>query len=388
MSRMPRTPARATQAITGLAVVAIAVAALSAARPLGRDGHRDAGPPAIASSNGLTYDIHMSNTSTATTDQGGSQSKSSSGRQGPTTPANYDMVGHAQVANGNARIDLIKVGGYGGGMFSDGDVMIVRDSGHTLIVATPSKKEYYQTDLASMLQSLNSLMSGLGAIVKIQADNVKIDVQSLGAGEKMSGYSTAKYELTQDFGTTVSAMGFIHMHSTTHSVTDYWFAPDLKDIINPFVPTAKQMTQSMAFMGPEFTTQMQAAQSKLYDGVALKMTATSQTTDDKGKVNSATSMMETANVVRGAVPSAAFELPPGYTKVQPKGPLAMVQALAGNTDTSAKNTGASGKSGGKSIGSTVANSAGEAAASGAQGAVDQAAHDAAAKAVHKAIHFP
>jgi hypothetical protein len=382
MKRMLRTPARATQAITGLAVVAIAVAALSAARPLGHDG-------GVSSPTGLRYDIHMSNTSTSTTGQSGSQSKSSNGPPSPTSPASFDMIGHAQVASGNARIDLAKVGGYGGGMFSDGDIMIVRDSGHTLIVATPSKKEYYQTDLVSMLQGLNSLMSGLGAIVKIQADNVKIDVQPQGVGEQMSGYSTAKYELTQDFGTTVSMMGFMHMHSTTHSVTDYWFAPDLKDIINPFVPTAKQMTQSLAFLGPEFATQMQAAQAKLYDGVALKMIQTSQTTDDKGKANSATMIMETANVVRGAVPASAFDVPSGYTKVQPKGPLAMVQALAGNTDTSAKqNTGASGKSGGKSVGSTVANSAGEAAASGAQGAIDQAAHDAAAKAVHKAIHFP
>jgi hypothetical protein len=233
------------------------------------------------------------------------------------------MSGRGQVTRaGDARVDLADASG-GGPMVSKGGYIIVQ-GGTRMLMVNPEEKHYFSFNLEQMMAGMGSLLQATGGLVRMQMSDVKVDVADLGAGGTMQGYATRHMRLTQSYTLTMSVLG--RRNATTSADTiDYWIAPELKHVVNPFLRMGGAAAAMLDFGNPDFQAQMRAANEKLAIGLPLKSVTRSASTDDKGKTTSTTGTMEVTNVRTADIPAETFVVPAGYTEVEM--PYAQLAAL-------------------------------------------------------------
>ena len=277
---------------------------------------------------GLTYDFKV--TSTAT--------------DGAKTRELNVMAGRGQVEGTNARIDLSEAKN-GGPMFgSKGGYVLVKESGAKMYMVDPGEKQYYLFNTDQMMAGLNSSMRMIGGMVKMTMTDPKLELQDLGAGERIQGYATRHVRQLQSVTMSVSVLG--RKSSTTSAdTTDIWIAPDLKLVVNPFLRMGTSAAAALDFGNPEFRQQLLAVQAKMPAGLALRSVMHGTSTDDKGKVTKTETRMEVTNLQKGAVAAAAFALPAGYTEVEM--PFAELAALGDSLDAAKARQGSADAAAGK-----------------------------------------
>jgi hypothetical protein len=263
-------------------------------------------------------------------------------------------------------------------MVGKGGYILATEGGRMLTVVDPEKKQYVEMNVETLLNSMTSVMNAVGGMMKMETSNVSVNVEKLGAGEKMQGYNTVKYRLTQDYTMKVSVLG-MNSTNTTHSVGEYWYAPELTSIVNPFMQFGERVGQSALFRNSDFLSKVQAARQQMGQGVPLKSVVTTQSSDDKGRKTSSVATTEMLNIKQADVPASAFAVPAGYAKqVMPTlDSLKGLQASA-NGDVSGK-VGAAGKSG--NAATDVAGAAKEGATEGVKEAAKEGAKEKAGKAL-------
>ncbi|MFN2604546.1 MAG: hypothetical protein ABR582_17570, partial [Gemmatimonadaceae bacterium] len=186
---------------------------------------------------------------------------------------------------------------------------------------------------------------------------IKIDAQDLGPGETIQGYATHHYRMTQNYTMNMKMFGR-SSKSRSESTTDYYFAPALKALSNPFVSNSQAWAASFdMFNNPDYKTQMQAAQGKIQFGVPVKSVIKTVATDDKGKQTTSTVTSEMVNFKNTDVPSSTFAIPAGYTMIEM--PKLDATASAGANSSGANSAGAnsSGANGADINADSIANAA-------------------------------
>ena len=220
-------------------------------------------------------------------------------------------------------------------------------------------------DYTESIQIIRKMMNAVGGMVKMEMSDVKIDAHSLGAGETIQGYKTVHYQMVQNYTMSVKVFGH-ESKSRNESTTDYYFAPSLSGLANPFVSNGNAYSSSFdMFNNPDYKSQMSAAMAKIGSaGVPLKMVAKSVRTDDKGKQETNITTTEMVNFKNGDIPASTFAIPAGYTMIQmPKIDANMAEG--------------SDKSGGQKAPDINADSIAKAAKDSAKAGLKDAAKDAA-----------
>jgi hypothetical protein len=229
------------------------------------------------------------------------------------------MRGRGTFAGSDGRIDILETAAQSNGsqvFGSKGSYFLTLDGGKKMILVDPEKKQYMEWDVASMLAGMSTMMHAVGGLVKMEMSDVKVDAQSLGAGEMLQGYKTVHYQLTQSYTMTVKVFGR-GSKTRNESTIDYFFAPALMGLANPFVSNSQRMSQSLdLFNNPDYKNQMAAAQAKIQYGVPVKTVIKTISTDDKGKQETSVMTTEMVNFKNTDVPKSTFEIPAGYTMVQ------------------------------------------------------------------------
>ena len=266
-----------------VALAAIAIAAL----PLASHAAR---------AQGLTYDMRMT---------------AESERAGKTTPAQTMMTAHGHYSGGNSRMDIDQ-SMMPGGMMGKGTYIIVRSGSRTELIVDPEKHTYIELNADSMAKFAASARNALGGMVKTEMTDVTADVQPLGPGETIQGYSTMKYRITNGYTMTTSMMGRTR-HTTQHTTSDIWMAPKLEGLFNPMARGAPQGGNAA------LADKIAAAYAKIGKGVPIKSVTQSVTSGDQ--TSSSTSTMELLNIKTGPVSPSLFEVPAGYTKTDIMGGL-------------------------------------------------------------------
>jgi hypothetical protein len=314
---------------------------------------------------GMTYEFVMKSTSRATGNK-----------------EQVSMRGRGTYAGDDAKIEIIDAASSAGGSEAfggKGTYFIVKDGGKEMFLVNPSEKSYMKWDIANMFAGMSKAINAVGGLVKMQISDVKIDAQDLGAGESVQGYPTRHIRMVQNYTVSASVFGR-SSKNRTETTTDYYFAPSLR-IANPFVSNSQQMammSQFDMFNNPDYKSQMAAAQAKLpRNGVPLKMVTTTTTTDEKGKAETSTAVMEMVNFKAANIPASAFEIPSGYTEIQMPSLNAAMSANGGAN-------GANGATAQNQPGYN-ADSVAKAAKSGAKEAVDATVKDETKKAVTKKL---
>ncbi|HEX6574726.1 MAG TPA: DUF4412 domain-containing protein [Gemmatimonadaceae bacterium] len=258
---------------------------------------------ALPVTDGMTYEFVMKSTSKQT------------GNKEQVT-----LRGRGTYAGDDAKLEIVDASSSTGGTETfggKGTYFIVKNGGQEMLLVNPKDKSYMVWDIATMFAGMSKVVNAVGGLMKMQMSDVNISAQDMGAGETVQGYPTRHYRMIQNYTMTASMFG---KKSTTRNETtiDYYFAPTLK-IANPFVMNSQQMsmlTQFDMFNNPDYKNGMAAAMAKLpKNGVPLKTVTTTVGTDEKGKQETSTSVMELVNFKADNIPASTFEIPSDYQKI-------------------------------------------------------------------------
>ena len=295
------------------------------------------------------------------------------------------LRGRGTYAGDDSKLEILDANGAGGSdMYGKkGSYFIVKDGGKEMLLVDPNSKEYMKWDIGAMMAGMSKVVNAVGGLVKMQISEVKIDAQDLGAGETVQGYPTRHIRMVQNYTVSASMFGK-KSTSRTETTTDYYFAPSLK-IANPFVANSQQMammSQFDMFKNADYQSQYAAANAKLpKNGVPLKTVTKTVTTDEKGKSETATTIMEMVNFKAANIPSSAFAVPSDYKMVEmPNFGAAMAAGADGKTN------GASGEKASfnaDSVAAAAKDGAKEGLKEGAKDEAKDAAKEAAAGAAKK-----
>jgi hypothetical protein len=287
------------------------------------------------------------------------------------------MRGRGVYSGDDAKIEILEAASQAGGREAfggNGSYFIVKDGGKEMLLVVPKEKQYMKWDLAAMMSGMGKVVNAVGGLVKLQMSDVSIDAQDLGAGETVQGYPTRHIRMTQKY--TVSASMFGKTSKTrSEATTDYYFAPSLR-IANPFVSNSQQMAmlnQFDMFKNSDYQSQLAAAQAKLpKNGVPLKTVTTTISTDEKGKQETSTTIMEMVNFKSANIPKSEFSVPSDYKMVEM--PNFNTMSAGGNASAEGENASA-----------MNVDSAAAAAKAGANDAVKDAAKEGAKQAATKKL---
>jgi hypothetical protein len=258
---------------------------------------------ALPVADGMSYEFVMKSTSRQT---GGKET--------------VTLRGRGTYAGDNAKLEILDASGAGGSEVfgGKGSYFIVKNGGQEMLLVDPGQKQYMKWDIASMFAGMSKVLNAVGGLVKMQISDVRIDAQDLGAGETMQGYPTRHVRMVQNYTVSASVFGKKNT-SRSETTTDYYFAPTLR-IANPFVSNSQQMAmmaQFDMFKNPDYQSQYKAAIEKLpKNGVPLKTVTTTVTTDEKGKKETGTVVMEMVNFKATSIPASAFEIPSDYKMIE------------------------------------------------------------------------
>lgn len=228
------------------------------------------------------------------------------------------MRGKGTFAGSDGRIDILEAGPQGNSdtFGGKGSYFLMLDGGKKMMLVDPANKQYMEWNMANMLAGMSKMMNAMGGLMKMEISDIKIDAHNLGAGETLQGYKTVHYQMVQNY--TVNLKIFGHSSkSRSETTTDYYFAPALRGLANPFVSNSQAWAQSFdMFNNPDYKSQMAAAQSRIEYGVPLKSVVKTVTTDDKGKQQTSVMTSEMVNFHNTDVPRSAFAIPEGFKQTE------------------------------------------------------------------------
>ncbi len=223
------------------------------------------------------------------------------------------MRGRGTFAGNDGRIDILETSAQGGGseMFGGkGSYFLVLDGGKKMLLVNPAEKQYMQWDMASMLAGMSKMVNAVGGLVKMEMSEVKIDAHNMGAGETLQGYPTVHYQLVENYTVSMKMFGR-SSKSRSETTTDYYFAPALKNLANPFMANGKAMAQSFdMFNNPDYK--------------------------EKGKQTVSVVTSEMLNFKNTDIPKSTFAVPSDYKMIEMPKLDANIAAGDGKTDKEGK----------------------------------------------------
>ena len=195
-------------------------------------------------------------------------------------------------------------------MMAAGSYMIVRQSSPISIFVFPDKRQYLELNRDELSKDAADTQKAIAGIAKTELSGVRVDVQDLGAGREIEGYSTQKYQITTDYTMTMTMMG----HTSTnadHSVTEMWIAPGLDGLMNPMARQPAPAGGAMA----ELTEALAKAYTKMKSGLVLKSVMTTAS-ERKGTKRQTTLVMQVTNLKRTTINPAVFQIPTGFARTE------------------------------------------------------------------------
>ena len=229
------------------------------------------------------------------------------------TPDTGVIQGHALGSADKMRMDLTLKGpgaqvsplGTPGGEMS----MILSDSGKTVTYLDTKASRYVRVRPAEMLAQIQQMGQ-----VKMTFSDTQAKVDSLGAGPTILGHPTSHYRVGTGMTMTISAMGE-EQSVKVSSTADYYYANDIKGVVNPFASlTGSDMASMFGGSSKEFADKLKTAQNKLPKGTPLRASTTA-TMITQGQTRVTNTQAEVTAVKWVDAKPSAFEVPANYTAV-------------------------------------------------------------------------
>ena len=238
-------------------------------------------------------------------------------RTGPdgTTSGGTGLSGHASVLVDHVRVDFDQRHAPPG---MAGAYLLSNDAGAHAIFVAPNRHASVEVPMSVLVQKFTNSTGNFGGLMN-QATDVHIDVQQVGAGPEISGQPTTHYQL-MEVKTINGKVPDAAQHQRDSVTTDLYYAPGLKDFVNPFL-LGPVLAGGLDGLGPDDKQQYLAARQKIYPGVApLRAVSTETITEADGKVITIVVTAEVNQLKSVDVDPSLFEIPAGYSKTTVQGP--------------------------------------------------------------------
>lgn len=196
-------------------------------------------------------------------------------------------------------------------IFRGGTYMVTRDAGETLYMVDPEEKTYAVWDVEQMIASLGGMLQSMGALIKIEFSNPKVEALATEAGPEIHGLPTTHYRYRTTYTMRMRVLG-MNQESATERVQDIWSTEDLSDLQGMGV-----WLRNRPSFGDPALDKLVAAEMAKTKGFPLKSVDVTTSTDKKGRVSTARTTMEVTRFERGvAVAADRFEVPAGYQRIE------------------------------------------------------------------------
>jgi hypothetical protein len=191
--------------------------------------------------------------------------------------------------------------------------LLVSDSGKTISYIDDQKQQYFSVRPAEMIQQAQTM----GAM-KLEFSETRATVDSLGAGPAILGHPTVHYRVATGMTMNMAAMGQQQAVKVSNNA-DYYFATDIKGVLNPFASlSGGDMVNMLGGSSKEFVQKMKTVQDKLPKGTPLRATSSS-TVEARGETRVIDTQAEVTAIKWIPVDPRTLEIPSTYTSVQVPG---------------------------------------------------------------------
>jgi hypothetical protein len=202
------------------------------------------------------------------------------------------------------------------GMGGDNISIIVHDSSDTPTVALvmhDTKKVMYPSRMMEQLKEMMEAMPDQPAMT-FSVTNIVVD--TLGAGETISGFATKRYRVSADIAMAIEMMGE-SVNESMHLESEGDYAEELSDYSDPLRDTrgAKALISGMPWADSASTAEMEKLARAVPRGLALRQVdRVTEVTEAGEPVQTTTTRL--SNIKRENVPLATFAIPEGYTETE------------------------------------------------------------------------
>jgi hypothetical protein len=187
--------------------------------------------------------------------------------------------------------------------------MILTDSGKTVIYLDSANSRYVRVRPADMLVQAQEMGQ---MTMKFSDTEAKVD--SLGAGPVILGHPTSHYRVGTGMTMNIAAMGQ-QQSVKINSTSDYYFATDIKGVVNPFASlTGTDMSAMFGKTNKDFSDKLKAMQDKLPKATPLRASSTS-TMVTQGQTRTTNTLAEVTSVQWVDAKPGTFDVPAGYRLV-------------------------------------------------------------------------
>ena len=234
--------------------------------------------------------------------------------------AGTHQTGRGWIAGKMSRLDLRGERGMLGppmlGTTGENVSIIVQDSGDSSMVTLLMHEQKTYMQPSKMMAQLQEMMASLVEKPKMTFIVSNIVVDSLGAGETVSGFTTKRYKVSADISMAIELMGE-STSQTMHVESEGDYAEELSDFADPLGDTRgfKAMTDGMPWMDSTAAAELRKLERATPRGLALRH-VDRVTGVTEGDMPIPTTTTRLSNIKRESIPSSIFAIPEGYTEMQ------------------------------------------------------------------------
>jgi hypothetical protein len=169
---------------------------------------------------------------------------------------------------------------------------------------------------SKLMEQLKELMEAMTEkpVMTFSVSNIVVD--TLGAGETISGFATKRYKLSADVGISIEMMGE-HVTESMHVESEGDFAEELSDYSDPLRDTRgfKSLTSGMPWADSASAAEMEKLVLAAPRGLALRQVDRVTGATERGE-QPPTTTTRLSNIRRESIPLAMFAIPEGYTEME------------------------------------------------------------------------
>ena len=236
------------------------------------------------------------------------------------------QTGRGWITGQRSRIDLKGPGNPTStipGMSGSNVSFIVHDSADAeavfLMLDHDNKQFAYP---GKMMEELRQMMAALQVKPRFSVTVSNIKVDTLGAGETISGFATKRYRVSADVSMSLELMGE-STGETMHVVSEGDYAEELTGFVDPLQSsrTLEALSSGMPGMDSSANAELRKLEAARPRGLPLRQTDRVTGVTENGSVPEVT-VTAISNIRREPVAAAIFAIPEGYKElVMPMAPL-------------------------------------------------------------------
>lgn len=191
-------------------------------------------------------------------------------------------------------------------MMKKGTYLVTTSAGKEMYLVNPEDKTYMKFDVDAMMQFAGGAMK----MMNMKYTDPKVERLVEEPGGLVAGLPTTHYKYRISYGMSMSFMG---MSQTTKVVKeeDVWATTKLVE-----AALGIWLKKTPPKLGDENLDNLVKTEMSQIQGFPLKMKSVVTNTDQKGKSETTTTLMEVKEVQMTAVPDSMFQMPAGYTEAK------------------------------------------------------------------------